>query len=162
MAVLPVTTPTVHSLVVQHNALVNAQFNLNTTETRLFLAMLARISPQHTKFAKCRVEMHDILDITSNNYVHIKKMVTGFGKQTMRIEKLNPDGGRRKRIFTIIPLVQFAEYREGEGYVEAQFNNRLLPYLLQLRNNFSRPSAVLSSSSVTVRLPKVAYSRSSQ
>lgn len=138
MPVLPVTTPAVHPLVVQHNALVNAQFNLNTTESRLFLAMLARISPQHTKFARCRVEMHNILDVTSNNYVHIKKIVASFGKQTLRIEKLNPDGGRRRRIFTVIPLVQFAEYREGEGYVEAQFNNRLLPYLLQLRNNFTK------------------------
>ena len=128
----------VYPMVVQHNALVNAQFNLTTTESRLFLAMLARISPKDTEFAKCQVEMHNILDVASNNYAHAKKVIDNFGSRKLRIEKLAPGGGRsQKRIFTVIPLVEYAEYREGGGYVEAQFNSRLLPYLLELRDNFT-------------------------
>ena len=136
---LALSTPPAYPLVVQHNALVNAQFNLSTTESRLFLAMLSRISPQDTEFAKCQVEMHDIVDPASNNYAHVRKVLDNFGGRKLRIEKLSPDGRRReKRTFTVIPLVQYAEYREGEGFVEAQFNSRLLPYLLELRDNFTK------------------------
>ncbi|OUJ65178.1 replication initiation protein [Hymenobacter crusticola] len=39
-------------LVVQHNALINGRFDLNTTETRLFLAMLAQIQRDDTSFAR--------------------------------------------------------------------------------------------------------------
>ena len=132
-------SPPLHPLVVQHNALVNAQFSLNITELRLFLEMLARISPQDTEFVKCQVEIHNIVEATSNNYAHVRKMVDSFGGSKLRIEKLGPDGRRRqKRIFTVIPLVEYAEYREGEGVVEAQFNKRLLPYLLELRDNFTK------------------------
>jgi hypothetical protein len=132
-------SPTVYPLVVQHNALVNAQFNLSTTESRLFLAMLARISPQDTEFVKCQVEIHEIVESTSNNYAHVRKVLDDFGGCKLRIEKLSPDGRRRqKRTFTVIPLVEYAEYREGEGFVEARFNTRLLPYLLELRDNFTK------------------------
>jgi hypothetical protein len=132
-------SPPLRPLVVQHNALVNAQFSLNITELRLFLEMLARISPQDTEFVKCQVEIHSIVEATSNNYAHVRKMVDSFGGSKLRIEKLGPDGRRRqKRIFTVIPLVEYAEYREGEGVVEAQFNKRLLPYLLELRDNFTK------------------------
>lgn len=132
-------SPPTHPLVVQHNALVNAQFSLSMTESRLFVAMLARISPQDTEFVKSQVEIHSIVEPTSNNYAHVRKMVDSFGGCKLRIEKLSPDGRRRqKRIFTVIPLVEYAEYREGEGVVEAQFNKRLLPYLLELRDNFTK------------------------
>lgn len=136
---MPALSPTVHPLVVQHNALVNAQFSLSTTESRLFMAMLARISPQDKEFAKCQVEMHEIVESTSNNYAHVRKVLDDFGGRKLRIEKLTPDGRRRqKRTFTVIPLVAYAEYREGEGFVEARFNARLLPYLLELRDNFTK------------------------
>ena len=129
----------VHPLVVQHNALVNAQFTLSTTESRLFLAMLARISPSDKKFTKCQVDIHDIVEATSNNYAHVRKMLDSFGGCKLRIEQLSPDGRRRqKRVYTVIPLVEYAEYREGAGFVEAQFNNHLLPYLVELRDNFTK------------------------
>ncbi len=131
-------SPTVYPLVVQHNALVNAQFSLSTTESRLFLAMLAGISPQDTEFVKCQVEIHEILESTSNNYAHVRKVLDDFGGCKLRIEELSSDGRRQKRTFTVIPLVEYAEYREGEGFVEARFNTRLLPYLLELRDNFTK------------------------
>jgi hypothetical protein len=128
-----------HPLIVQHNALVNAQFSLSSTESRLFLAMLARISPRDTKFAKCEVPVHDIMEATSNNFAHVRKILDHFGKCTLRIEGLTPDGRRRqKREFTVIPLVHYAKYRDGEAFVEARFNDLLLPYLLELRDNFTK------------------------
>lgn len=134
----PIPSPA-HPLIVQHNALVNAQFCLNSTESRLFLAMLAHISPQDTEFAKCQVAVHDIMESTSNNYAHVRKMLDHFGGCKLRLEELSPDGRRSpKRTFTVIPLVEYARYRDGGAFVEARFNNHLLPYLLKLRDNFTK------------------------
>ena len=134
----PIPSPA-HPLIVQHNALVNAQFCLSSTESRLFLAMLAHISPQDTEFAKCQVAVHDIMEATSNNYAHVRKILDHFGGCKLRIEELSPDGRRcQKRTFTVIPLVEYARYRDGGAFVEARFNNHLLPYLLELRDNFTK------------------------
>lgn len=38
--------------------------------------------------------------------------------------------------FTVIALLAYATYLEGEGMIEAQFNDLLLPCLLELRDNF--------------------------
>ncbi|WP_035566643.1 replication initiation protein [Hymenobacter sp. IS2118] len=139
------TTPLpAHPLVVQHNALVNAQFSLSSTETRLFMAMLARISRGDQEFEACQVAVHDIVvGASNNNYAHVKKLLDHFGKCTLRIEELSPDGRRcQKRTFTVIPLVDYARYCDGAAFVEARFNNLLLPYLLELRDNFTKAQLV--------------------
>lgn len=133
------SNPIAHPLVVQHNALVNARFNLNTTESRLFIAMLARTHRDDTSFVKCQLSVRDIMDGTSNNYDHVRRMLDSFGGRKLLIEKLGPQGQRLKqRGFVVIPLLAYAEYREGEGLIEAQFNDHLLPYLLDLRDNFTK------------------------
>ena len=129
-----------YPFVVQHNALVNAQFNLSATETRLFMAMLARISRKDKEFAACQVAVQDIvLGNSNNNYAHVKKLLDHFGECTLHIEELSAEGRRsQKRTYTVIPLVEYARYRDGEAFVEARFNNLLLPYLLELRDNFTK------------------------
>lgn len=124
---------------VQHNALVNAEFNLNTTETRLFMAMLTRLSAQDGSFLKCQVIVRDIMDHASNNYSHVRKMLDGFASRKLRIETLSPEGHRpRQRTYKVIPFLAYAEYKEGAGQIEARFNDELLPYLLELSGNFTK------------------------
>lgn len=129
-----------HPLVVQHNALVNARLDLNTTESRLFLALLARINRDDSSFALCQISARDILDGTaSNNFEHVKRMLKQFAGRTLSIEKLGPEGRTlQERKFVVIPLLAYAEYRDGEGVIEAQFNDHLRGYLLELRDNFTK------------------------
>jgi hypothetical protein len=55
------------------------------------------------------------------------------------IEKLDTVARRNsKPDFSILPLLAFAEYKHREGVVEARFNDLLMPYLLQLRENFTK------------------------
>lgn len=133
--------PVVHPLVVQHNALVNARFDLNTTESRLFLALLARVQREDTSFAKCQVSAREVMGATTSNsiYEKVRKMLKDFTGRTLLIEKLGADGrALKKSSFTVIPLLAYATYIEGEGVIEAQFNDLLRDYLLELRNNFTK------------------------
>lgn len=137
------TSPTTatNPLVVQHNALVNAKFDLNTHEARLFLALLARLQRTDTAFSKCQLLVREIVPNTGSNNVYdqVRRMLKDFASRTLTIEKLSADGRPLKKpSFTVIPLLAYATYLEGEGMIEAQFNDLLLPYLLELRDNFTK------------------------
>jgi plasmid replication initiation protein len=135
------STTAVNPLVVQHNALVNAKFDLNTHEARLFLALLARLQRTDTAFGKCQLLVREIVPSTGSNNVYdqVRRMLKDFASRTLTIEKLSADGRPLKKpSFTVIPLLAYATYLEGEGMIEAQFNDLLLPYLLELRDNFTK------------------------
>ena len=136
-----IPTTAVNPLVVQHNALVNAKFDLNTHEARLFLALLARLQRTDTAFSKCQLLVREIVPSTGSNNVYdqVRRMLKDFASRTLTIEKLSSDGRPLKKpSFTVIPLLAYATYLEGEGMIEAQFNDLLLPYLLELRDNFTK------------------------
>ncbi|MGI4734892.1 MAG: replication initiation protein [Janthinobacterium lividum] len=136
---IPIVSP--HPLVVQHNALVNARIDLNTIESRLFLSLLGRVSRQDAGFAPCQVPVREIMGATVSKtmYDQVRKTLKEFAGRTIVIEKLDESGKPLKRPdFVVLPLLAYAEYKQGEGLVEAQFNDRLIPYLLELRDNFTK------------------------
>ena len=138
-ASIPILTP--HPLVVQHNALVNARIDLNTIETRLFVSLLSRVSRQDAGFAPCQVPVREIMGgtVSKTMYDQVRKTLKDFTGRTIVIEKLDETGKPLKRPdFVVLPLLAYAEYKQGEGLVEAQFNDRLIPYLLELRDNFTK------------------------
>ncbi|MDO7877718.1 replication initiation protein [Hymenobacter sp. ASUV-10] len=139
MEVHPALTP--QPLVVQHNALVNARFDLTTNEARLFMALLSRVQRHDTAFSKCQVTVREVMGGTAskNSYEQMRRMLKDFGGRTLVVEQLGQDGKLQKQpSFTVLPLLAYATYVKGEGLIEAQFNDLLLPYLLQLRDNFTK------------------------
>ena len=66
-------------------------------------------------------------------------MLKGFGSCTLLVEELDLQGRPRKQPnFVVIPLLAYAKYLDGEGMIEARFNDELLPHLLELRDNFTK------------------------
>lgn len=135
-----VNSMTAHPLVVQHNALVNARFDLSTTEARMFLAMLSHIKRDDTSFAKCELSVRELLDQgASQNYGHVRKVLEKFASRLITIETLGAGGKRLKqRKYSAIPLLARADYLEGEGLIVLRFNDELHDYLLELRDNFTK------------------------
>jgi hypothetical protein len=133
-------TLTAHPIVVQHNALVNARFDLSTTEARMFLAMLSHIKRDDTTFAKCELSVRELLDQgASQNYGHVRKVLEKFASRLITVETLGAGGKRLKqRKYSAIPLLARADYLEGEGLIVLRFNDELHDYLLELRDNFTK------------------------
>ena len=135
----PVSVPDV--LAVQHNALVNARFGLGTLEMRLFLCMLGRIGRHDTAFTECSIPVRELAPEGSANvpYSEVAAMVKQLTRRALDIEKLGPEGRRQKDPDIIsIPLMSFASYSKSEGTVVSRFNDAIRPYLLQLRDNFTK------------------------
>jgi Initiator Replication protein len=134
---LPVSVP----LVVQHNALINARFLFGPLETRLFLHLLGRVRRDDTHFSLCRVEVSELIGESSsqNTYKVVRDAVEKFATRTLTIEQLSTNGRKgRQPDFVVLPLLSIAQYRGGEGAVEARFNDAVMPYLLELRDNFTK------------------------
>lgn len=128
-------------LVVQHNALVNARFNMSALEMRFFLALLSRIGRDDDGFAVCEVPVREICSSSASNaiYHEVREMVRSIGTRALFIEALSPEGKRVKDPDVLtLPLMGRAYYRRKTGMVEASFNENIRPYLLELRDNFTK------------------------
>ena len=128
-------------LVVQHNALVNARFNMSALEMRFFLALLSRIGRDDDSFTVCEVPVREICSSSASNaiYNEVREMVRSIGTRALFIEALSLDGKRMKDPDVLtLPLMGRAYYRRKTGMVEASFNENIRPYLLELRDNFTK------------------------
>lgn len=136
-----VDSATPQSLVVQHNALVNARFNLNALETRLFLALLMQIERDASSFAVCRIPVRVLCPDSHSNsvYAEVVEMTRKMATRALHIEVLAPDGGRVKEPNRLNrPLMARCDYLKSEGVVEARFNDEIAPYLLELRKSYTQ------------------------
>jgi len=139
LTLVAVSAPEV--LAVQHNALVNARFNFDTLEMRLFLAMLGRIRRHDKGFAECIVPIRELAPPGGSHlpYSEVATMVKRLARRAIDVELLGPDGRRQKELGIIsIPLMSMVSYTKASGKVVARFNDDIRPYLLQLHHNFTK------------------------
>lgn len=143
MSARSIPSPT-HPLVVQHNVLVNARFDLSELESRLFLALLSRIGRGDKQFAACRVPVVELMlekDSSHSVYARVKQMLKEFSQRSVLLNKSSSSRAQRGNAepdYKAIPLLAYAEYCGGEGEIEARFNDLLMPYLLDLSENFTK------------------------
>jgi hypothetical protein len=140
-------------VIVQHNALVNARFDLSTVEMRLFMAMLSRIGRDDNEFREMHIPLTEIVALSgrrpsSKDYQQVAGMCDQLVSRILHIER--PAEGRRRRErrvsatpdFDKIPLMAYAKYRGEEGALRVRFNDEVMPYLLQLHQNFTKAQVV--------------------
>lgn len=138
-------------VIVQHNALVNARFDLSTVEMRLFMAMLSRIGRDDNEFREMRIPLTEVVALSgrrpsSKDYQQVAGMCTQLVSRILHIERPSTarPGSRRSSSpdFDKIPLMAYAKYRGEEGALHVRFNDEVMPYLLQLQRNFTKAQVV--------------------
>lgn len=151
--------PPAAKVVVQHNALVNARFDLTTVEMRLFMAMLSRIGRDDEEFREMLVPLTEVVALSGRrpsvkDYQQVEAMCDQLVSRVLRIERpTGESGGRRRRRgrkdgegatpdFDLLPLMAYAKYRGAEGALRVRFNDEVMPYLLQLHQNFTKAQVV--------------------
>lgn len=129
------------TLVVQHNALVNAHFHFSALEMRLFLLMLSQIKRADADLPVSRIAVRDLVpDSTSHSLYHeVRTTIQQLLTRTIILEKVG-EGGQRFAQPELVgwPLLGQARYLPAQGLVEVVFNERLRAYLLELKGNFTR------------------------
>ncbi len=124
------------STVAQHNELVKARFNMSLMETRLFVALLARINKGDTEFALCRIPIAEVCANVDGgkSYIEVKEAVIKLSSKVITIETVDNNG---KHEIISDPLMATCRYKDGSGFIVAQLNHFVKPYLLQLKGNFT-------------------------
>ena len=124
-------------LVAQHNDLIRARYDMSLVEARLFVALLGRINRGDKEFVLCRIpvgELYPDEKVGGKTYTQVKKAVMRLVSRVITIETTDERGMRE---FVSNPLMATCRYKEGSGYVVAQFNNFVKPYLLELKGDFT-------------------------
>jgi len=126
---------------VMENTLIEARYNLTVEEQRLILttiAMLDSVETAKNGLPILKIPKKLIIETTGiheKNYHQIKTALRRLMQRIIEIETIEKDGKRR---FTLYQWFSKAEYKEGDSYIEVQFHPDLKPYLLELKERFTK------------------------
>lgn len=118
------------------NALIEASYTLSVAEQRIILACIAQVDRASpiTDEMLYSVPVASIVKATGSDSKSIYKELRQRG---VSIE-LEPNGGGRKAKTLEASWVQSIVYNEREGAISLRFNKDMLPFLTELKEQFTR------------------------
>jgi plasmid replication initiation protein len=119
-------------LIVKHNNIIEARYKLNLIEIKLVAKLASSIKNGDTNLNIQKYKVSDLLKEFGSgekNHHEIKKATLSLIGKVMVIKK--PDGELH------IAFLSSAEYYDKKGIVELEFSEKLKPYYLQLKQNFT-------------------------
>lgn len=124
-----------NNLVIKENLLIEAIYDLTTLELKLTMIGISMIYKENKKFMPTIISIEDFSKITYTNknhlYSRIKKSCDNLGSRTLKI--LN----KEKNEYDVYPWFSHIKYSINEGTVMLEFNEKIRPFLLLLKNNFT-------------------------
>lgn len=122
-----------NNLVVKHNDLIEARYNLSLNEQRVILYSASMLDRDKKNFEIVKVkinELTNLLDTTEKRYTEFKEIAENLISKTLTIKKEKSE--------LVTSWLSSMEYIENEGIIELEFSQKLIPYLLQLKEKFTR------------------------
>ncbi len=124
-------------IVVKSNDLVRASYKLTLNEQRVILACIAQLDSMHGTLPKDNEFILSVDDLANripgldrrHAFEVLKEASDTLYERDIRF-KTQRSHGRMRWVYSM-------EYIEGEGRVKLGFSQRITPYLMQLRNNFT-------------------------
>lgn len=120
-----------NNLVIKHNDLIEARYELNLIEQKIILYAATKIDTNKDNFTMVQIKVSDLtelMDTTIQRYKEFSIIADGLMDKGIYF-KDRPDFSVR--------WVASSEYI-GDGIIELEFSQKLIPYLLQLKNKFTR------------------------
>lgn len=123
--------------VVKHNDLVKARSNLSKVEHRVIAMLIAQLDREDESFDLQRIHIRDIIEKSGSSsqdlYNRGKEICERLLNQKIQIQR-KEDG---QRVYEGYNALDKIRYKEGEGYIEAKFNDSMKPFLLELKRRFT-------------------------
>jgi len=121
-------------LVVKGNRLVEASYRLSTQEQRIILLMVSMIKPEDDDFHTYRIDIKHFLKLVGvtdkDAYSRAKQITQKLRERTLIIKKPGSE--------LQVGWLSSSEYFDGKGYIELEFSPKLKPYLLRLKEVFTK------------------------
>ena len=123
--------------VVKHNDFVKARSNLSKIEHRVIAMLIAQLDREDEAFELQRIRISDLIDKSNSSsqdlYNRGKEICQQLLNQQIHIQK-EEDG---RRVYEGYNALDKIRYVEGDGYIEARFNDSMKPFLLRLKRRFT-------------------------
>lgn len=123
-------------LVVQHNCLVEANYDLTLQEKRVVLWLVSQVKPEDIDFKEHVIKISEFCKIaglkSKNMHKEIEKTTLGLIESSLQI--YSPAENRLLQV----AWLNSADYLYNEGSVKLCFSPKLKPYLLELKNRFTK------------------------
>ncbi|WP_180134360.1 replication initiation protein RepM [Acinetobacter sp. YH12071] len=124
------------------NVLVKAHYKMTLVEHRLFNIALTKIRANNiSKDNNIPIIIHakDYTDLYADTidggYKALKNAIDNLFERHFTLERLTDSNVKHVRVYRFI---QMKGYFEGEGKLELQFSNDVLPFITQLANRFTQ------------------------
>lgn len=124
------------ALIVRHNKLIEARYETTLHQQRIMLWLISEIRPEDREFQKYRVTIKELarfIGIEKNKNIYHELAIATKGMVGCVIEIGEIGEGRLLQM----GLIRLVEYRYGEGFIDISVNPELLPYLIELKANFT-------------------------
>lgn len=122
-----------NNLVVKSNELVQARYDLSLNEQKIILYAVSKLDREKEDFNILSLDIRDffkLLGTTKERYTEVREIVRELRKKEVII---NTDKGE-----IITGWLSSMEYVKNKGIIELEFSKKLIPYLLQLKEKFTR------------------------
>lgn len=124
--------------IVKDNRLVQARYSMTMQETRLFILMLSKIRKDDTALPEFEIPVSSISNTfgvqAQSLYGQMEKVCDRLSKRVVHV----PIDKEGRSGFVKYPLTRKSSYVEGDAYIIVAFNHDLAPYLIQLKDRFTR------------------------
>lgn len=125
--------------VVKSNVLIEAKGRMTALEHKFIINLISEITPNDKDFKEYELSISEIkkdLKITDKNiYEVLKDVANRLMDRKIEIERINEKG---KKSFLVTRYLSSAEYVEGEGKIKVNFDPKLKPYLLEIKERFTQ------------------------
>ena len=125
-------------MIVKANKLVQAKMPLTKLEHRVVAMLISQLDRGDEEFGFQKLHIRNLKKTSQQKelgslYQRAEKICSSLLEKKLEI-KTEEDG---KRVYDGISLMNRCKYKEGDGYIEAKFNEEMKPYLLQLKRRFT-------------------------
>jgi plasmid replication initiation protein len=124
-------------MIVKANRLVQAKMPLSRMEHRIVGAFISQLDKSDREFGYQKLYIRDLMSRShisdQDLYSRAESICQSLLDKKLEIKRL--EDGKRK--YRGINLMAACEYLEGDGYIEAKFNEEMKPFLLQLKRRFT-------------------------
>jgi len=114
----------------QHNALTNARYEYTELQLDLFFFIISKLRKDE-KDTIYQLDIRELSNLTGKRYngAYLHKATADMGSRMLEVE----DTKEYRQIW----MFQQIRYIKGEGIIEFDLTKYVLPYLFQLKNNFT-------------------------
>ena len=123
----------VNKLVVKSNDLIEARYKLNLNEQKIILYAVTMLDRTKDKFNIISLnvkEFTELIGTTTERYTEIREVVRELRKKEIIINTSESE--------LITGWLSSIDYIKDSGMIELEFSEKLIPYLLQLKEKFTR------------------------